>query len=81
MNDDSVPNSYAQWRHYIEVRCGIRLTPSYISKRLSELQDDNHVRTREFARFYGAEQLQSTITWFRRASDEVPGESGGHRHA
>ena len=81
MNDDSVPNSYEQWRHYIEVRCGMQLTQSFLSKRLSELQDGNHVRTKEFERFYGSEQLQWTITWFRRASDDLSGESGGHRHA
>ena len=81
MNDDSVPDSYDQWRHYIEARCGIQLTQSFLSKRLSELQDGTQVRTKEFERFYGSDQLQRTITWFRRAADELSGESGRHRHA
>lgn len=70
MSDDLIPNSYQQWRHCIEVRCGIKLTPSFIDKRLKELQDGNHVRTKEFAKLYGAQQLKRTITWFRQASGD-----------
>ena len=73
MNEDPIPTSYEQWRQCIEVRCRIPLTSGYIGKRLSELQDDNHVLTKEFVRFYGSDQLQWTTTWFRRASDELVG--------
>lgn len=73
-NDDLIPNTYEQWRDLIEIRCGIQLTPTYISERLTELQDDKHVRTKEFAKRYGADQLQRTITWFRRAADQLPRE-------
>ncbi|MEM9644674.1 MAG: hypothetical protein AAF989_06755 [Planctomycetota bacterium] len=81
MNRDEVlPNSYEQWRQFIEFRCGIRLTRTYIHQRLSELQSDKHSRTREFAQLYGADHLQRTIDWFRRASDELSGESASHDH-
>ena len=82
MNDDDViPSSYEQWRHCIEVRCRIQLTRSYIGQRLSELQDDQHARTREFAKLYGSDHLQRTITWFRQASEEFSGDPGGRGHA
>ena len=74
MSDDIFPTSYEQWRHCIEVLGKIQLTPTYIRQRLTELQDDKHAKTREFARLYGTEHLQRTIGWFRRAADELPGE-------
>ena len=81
MNDDVIPTSYDQWRHCIEVRCNIRLTPKYIDQRLSELQNNDHAKTREFAELYGADQLERTIAWFRQASDEVASQSGSTPHA
>ena len=71
MSDDIIPRSYEQWRHCIEVRCKIQLTPTYIHERLAELQDAKHAKTREFAKLYGAEHLQRTIAWFGRAADEM----------
>jgi len=73
-NESVIPATYEQWRHCIEVRCNIRLTPSYIRERLAELQDGTHVKTRDFARHYGDEQLQQTIAWFERAANELTGE-------
>ena len=71
MNEDDVfPTSYDEWRHCIEVRGRMRLTPTYISKRLAEMQDDKHAGTREFARLYGSDHLRQTIAWFRRAAGE-----------
>ena len=73
MNDNDVfPTTYEQWRHCVEVLGRIRLTPSYISQRLAEIQNDKHAKTREFAELYGTEHLQRTIAWFRRAADELP---------
>ena len=71
MSDDVIPLTYEQWRNCIEVRCNIRLTPTFIRARLTELQNDKHAKTREFARLYGGDHLQRTIAWFRRAADEM----------
>ena len=71
MNDDFIiPSSYEQWRHCIEVRCNLSLTTTYIEERLTELQDSKNAKTKKFRELYGAEQLQSTIEWFRRAGEE-----------
>ena len=71
MSDDVIPRSYEQWRDCIEVRCKIRLTPTYIRERLAELQDGKHKKTREFERLYGADHLEQTIAWFCRAAKEM----------
>ncbi len=71
MSDDIIPRLYEQWRNCIEVRCKIRLTPTYIHERLTELQDGKHAKTKEFAKLYGADYLQQTIAWFRRAADDM----------
>ncbi|MEM8679256.1 MAG: hypothetical protein AAGF97_07895 [Planctomycetota bacterium] len=73
-DDDAFPDTYEQWRHCIEVRGRIRLTPSYISERLEELSDGQHAKTKEFARLYGSDRLRRTIAWFRRAADELSGK-------
>jgi len=75
-----IPTSYEQWRHCIEVRGRVRLTPSYISQRLSELQNKEHPKTTEFSRLYGPDHLRLTISWFRRAENELSGELRSHRH-
>ena len=66
-----IPASYEQWRECIEVRCKIQLTAAFINERLKELQDGGNSRTQTFAKLYGAEHLQNTITWFRQAQEEL----------
>lgn len=79
MSDDVIPRSYEQWRDCIEVRCKIRLTPTFIHERLAQLQDDRHAKTRDFARLYGVDHLERTIAWFRRAADEMTERGYGER--
>ena len=75
VNDKNIiPATYEQWRNCIEVHCNILLIQPYIGKRLTELQDGKHAKTREFARRYGTDHLQRIIAWFRRAADEFSGE-------
>ena len=72
MNDDFViPTSYEHWRHCIEVLGKIELTSAFIDERLTELLDNEHMKTREFERLYGTDHLQQTIAWFRRAAKEL----------
>ena len=66
-----IPENYEQWRHCIEVRCNLSLTAAYIEERLIELKDSKHPKTRKYRELYGAEQLQNTIEWFRRAGEEA----------
>jgi len=81
MNEEVIPTSYHQWRHCIEVRCKIALTPDFVQRRLTELQDDQHATTKHFAKLYGVDHLKRTISWFHRASDEMASQPGERSHA
>lgn len=68
MNDLGViPESYAQWRECITIRCRIKLTDDYIGSRLAELRNAEHPRTIEFSEKYGRQYLNQVISWFERA--------------
>lgn len=59
--------SYAEWRHALTVRCGIRLTPEYARERLAALRDPSVPTTQDFLKKYGEAYLQQVIRWFQQA--------------
>ena len=65
-----IPRSYAQWRHCIEVDCGIALTPAYMTARVTVLTSQADEPQR-FARLYGQAHLESVIAWFRQAQSDL----------
>lgn len=67
----SFPTNYQQWRHCIEVDCGIPLTPEFVAKRLAALQNSNDAKTQAFEKLYGVDHLQMTIAWFKQAEAEL----------
>jgi|688.fasta_scaffold214407_2 hypothetical protein len=69
--DETIPTSYASWRHCIEKECGLALTPTYIATRLAALRDERDAHTREFRRIYGEPHLRAVIGWFERAETEA----------
>lgn len=70
MNDTIIPTTYAEWRHCIEKKCGLPLTPDYVAARLAALRDPKDAHTRDFLRIYGEPHLRATIAWFERAQTE-----------
>jgi len=68
----SVPVNYLQWRHCIEVDCGIELTPPFIATRLQALASRQTEEAKRFARLYGDAHLRHVIGWFERAQQEMP---------
>ena len=36
MTENIIPTTYAEWRHCIEKKCGLALTPDYIAARLND---------------------------------------------
>lgn len=74
MTTPVIPETYAQWRHCIEVECGIPLTPDFINARLQALAQPRGEEAGRFAGLYGAAHLERVIGWFRRAA--APGASG-----
>jgi hypothetical protein len=62
-----IPANYDQWRHCIEVDCGLRLTPEFIAQRLAALDSPKSEEARRFAHLYGQRHLDNVINWFRSA--------------
>lgn len=65
-----IPVNYFQWRHCIEVDCGIALLPEFIAARIDALTQAGD-EVQRFARLYGDAHLQQVIRWFQRAQAEV----------
>ena len=63
-----IPSSYQEWKHCIEVKCGIELTEKFIEERLSELQNDTNLKTVEFVNLYGIDYKNQIISWFEKTS-------------
>lgn len=66
-----VPESYAAWRHCIEVDCGLRLDIDYVNQRIAALANAADFQTQQFVRCWGEAHRQRVIGWFRRARDEA----------
>ena len=64
------PGTYDEWRHCIEVQCGLRLTPDFIKLRLSDLRNDHAYQTQRFREMWGEQHLHQVITWFEKAEQE-----------
>lgn len=62
-----IPRTYDEWRHCIEVDCGLQLTPAFIAERIAELANTEHERTRQYVRLYGEAHRQRVIEWFEQA--------------
>jgi hypothetical protein len=62
-----IPKTFEEWRHCIEIDCGLKLTPEFIAERIAELSDVNHERTRQYVRLYGEAHRQRVLEWFERA--------------
>jgi hypothetical protein len=65
------PTDYASWRHCIEVKCGVQMTPDYLQARIKVLDDTGHEETRRFEGLYGEAYRRQVLTWFRQAASEV----------
>ena len=72
MTTHSAPRNYNEWRHCIIVKCGLELSPVYISERLKALNDEQDYHTQRFVQLYGKAHHQNVIEWFMQAQ----GDSG-----
>ncbi|WP_295843840.1 hypothetical protein ACM9XD_16410 [Xanthomonas sacchari] len=67
MSSSIIPDSYAAWRHCIEVDCGLRLEPAYIAQRIAALNDLTDHHTQQFVRCWGEPHRQQVLQWFAQA--------------
>ena len=54
MSSAVIPQTYAQWRHCIEVDCQIALTLEFVASRLQALRNAQGQEARRFPQLYGA---------------------------
>jgi len=47
-----ISTNYHEWRHCIEVKCGITLSANIIQQRIKALSDLNNPASKEFAKLY-----------------------------
>ena len=59
--------SYEEWKHCIEVKCGIPLTQTFVHNRIEELNDTTNKHTAEFTKLYGEEYKQLILFWFTQS--------------
>jgi hypothetical protein len=63
--------TYEDWRHCIEVACGIKLTPQYVATRIAELSDLDHYGTQRFIEAWGEAHRVQVLAWFQEAAHKV----------
>ena len=71
MSSSPIPETYEQWRHCITVDCDIKLTPTFITQRLSIWRNPKAEETERFSSLYGEAYLREVIGWFERAEREL----------
>ncbi len=59
--------TYEEWKHCIEVKCGIPLTQIFVHKRIEELNDNDNKHTVEFTQLYGEAYKNKIVEWFNQS--------------
>ena len=67
----TIPSSYPEWRHCIEVICRQPLTAEFIAQRLSALANVREYSTARFIERYGPVHHQCVQEWFAQAGNEL----------
>ena len=67
----TVPTNYQEWKHCITVKCKIELTSEYVQRRIVALCDETDKHTRQFIDLWGSDHHALTLTWFRKAAEEL----------
>ena len=66
-----LPQNYEEWRHCITVKCGIPLTPTFISQRLTVWRNKDLEETKRFRHLYGDSHWLTVISWFEQAERDT----------
>jgi hypothetical protein len=65
------PSDYTSWRYCIETKCGLALSPEFLSNRIGVLGDPHREETQRFVKLYGEPYHQQVLAWFQQAAAEV----------
>ena len=64
----TVPQTYDEWQHCIEVKCGIPLSANYVAERISDLEIKEDFTTKKLIETWGIQHYDRTLGWFREAA-------------
>lgn len=70
MSNTVVPDTYAAWKHCIEVDCELPLDLDDVRRRIAVLGNPGDIHTPQFVRRCGDLHRQRVIGWFHRAEGE-----------
>ena len=65
------PQNFEEWKYCITVECGIPLSASFITQRLSVCRNESHEETRRFRQRFGDNYWRSVIGWFAEAEQQL----------
>ena len=65
------PQNFEEWKYCITVECGIPLSASFITQRLSVWRNESHEETRRFRQRFGDNYWRSVIGWFAKAEQQL----------
>ena len=65
------PQNFEEWKYCITVECGIPLSASFITQRLSVWRNESHEETRRFRQRFGDNYWRSVIGWFAEAERQL----------
>lgn len=71
----AIPTEFEEWKHCIEVKCGIPLTQDFAEQRLTLLEQAEIEETQRFVALYGQEHLSNIKNWFKRVIEELKTQS------
>lgn len=60
-----IPKNYTEWRHCIEIDCGIKLTPSFAQERIKIMEQNSGVFMSGFRKLYGDHHPEQVLNWFQ----------------
>lgn len=63
-----LPTNYEEWLHCITVKCGIKLSKSFLESRLTVYLDCENLETKKFIELYGDEHLRCIVMWLTQAN-------------
>ncbi len=69
--EEMFPSSYASWRYFIEIKCGLALTPKFIQALIAVFCDPHNEESRRSASLYGEPWREQVLSWFQRVAAEA----------
>jgi len=61
-----IPQTFEEWTNCIVNDCKIKLTRSFVEKRISVFEDSSHPETKNFVKLYGQKHLNNIVYWFKK---------------